>query len=86
MIKTCAVPAAGGGAQQEMAEPERLKMFFSPRFGIDLGTANTVVCRPGRRIVLNEPSVMAVRVNGHSGPRSGSGTRRASWSAAHRSD
>jgi rod shape-determining protein MreB len=68
MIETCAVPAAGGGAQQEMAEPERLKMFFSPRFGIDLGTANTVVCRPGRRIVLNEPSVMAVRVNGHSGP------------------
>ncbi len=36
--------------------------------GIDLGTANTVVCRPGRGIVLDEPSVMVVR--------SGSDTKR----------
>jgi rod shape-determining protein MreB len=33
-------------------------------FGIDLGTANTVVCHPGRGIVLNEPSVMVVRSEG----------------------
>lgn len=41
--------------------------MFSARFGIDLGTANTVVCKPGRKIILNEPSVMAVRANGHGG-------------------
>jgi rod shape-determining protein MreB len=29
-------------------------------FGIDLGTANTVVCHPVRGVVLNEPSVMVV--------------------------
>jgi rod shape-determining protein MreB len=66
MIEADAVPRGGG--LQEKAGPRALQMFFSSRFGIDLGTANTVVCRPGRRIVLNEPSVMAVRVNGHSGP------------------
>jgi rod shape-determining protein MreB len=33
-------------------------------FGIDLGTANTVVCHPRRGIVLNEPSVMLVSTNG----------------------
>ena len=37
-------------------------------FGIDLGTANTVVCHPLRGVVLNEPSVMAMRVNGHVDP------------------
>lgn len=30
-------------------------------FGIDLGTANTVVCHPRRGVVLDEPSVMVVR-------------------------
>jgi rod shape-determining protein MreB len=39
-------------------------------FGIDLGTANTVVCHPRRGVVLNEPSVMVVRAEGkeHSRP------------------
>ena len=32
-------------------------------FGIDLGTANTVVCHPRRGVVLDEPSVMVVRVS-----------------------
>jgi len=32
----------------------------SMNLGIDLGTANTVVCRPPNRIVLDEPSVMVV--------------------------
>jgi rod shape-determining protein MreB len=31
-------------------------------WGIDLGTANTVVCHPRLGVVLNEPSVMVVRV------------------------
>ncbi len=34
--------------------------FFSTKLGIDLGTANTLVFVPGRGIVLNEPSVVAV--------------------------
>jgi rod shape-determining protein MreB len=38
-------------------------------FGIDLGTANTVVCHPRRGIVLNEPSVMVVRAEGKARPR-----------------
>ncbi len=34
--------------------------FFSPKLGIDLGTANTLVFVPEKGIVLNEPSVVAV--------------------------
>src|SRR4051812_37178863 len=34
--------------------------FFSKKVGIDLGTANTLVFLPGRGIILNEPSVVAV--------------------------
>ncbi len=35
--------------------------MFSLDMGIDLGTCNTLVCVKGRGIVLNEPSVVAVR-------------------------
>jgi len=34
--------------------------YFTPKLGIDLGTANTLVFVPGRGVVLNEPSVVAV--------------------------
>lgn len=34
--------------------------FMTSKLGIDLGTANTLVYVPGRGIVLNEPSVVAV--------------------------
>lgn len=34
--------------------------FFSPRIGIDLGTTNVLVFVPGKGVVLNEPSVVAV--------------------------
>lgn len=34
--------------------------FFTSKLGIDLGTANTLVFVPGKGIVLNEPSVVAV--------------------------
>lgn len=37
--------------------------FFSKKLGIDLGTANTLVYVPGKEIVLNEPSVVAVSVH-----------------------
>src|SRR5664280_931136 len=35
--------------------------LFSIDMGIDLGTCNTLVCVRGQGIVLNEPSVVAVR-------------------------
>lgn len=34
--------------------------IFSQKLGIDLGTANTLVYLPGKGVVLNEPSVVAV--------------------------
>src|SRR3989344_5187587 len=34
--------------------------FLSPKLGIDLGTTNVRVYLPGRGVVLNEPSVVAV--------------------------
>jgi len=34
--------------------------IFSRKLGIDLGTANTLVFLPGKGVVLNEPSVVAV--------------------------
>ncbi|MEK7589907.1 MAG: rod shape-determining protein [Patescibacteria group bacterium] len=36
--------------------------FFSPKLGIDLGTTYTLVFVPGKGVVLNEPSVVAVSV------------------------
>ena len=39
--------------------------FFSPKLGIDLGTTNTLVFVPGRGIVLNEPSVVAIANDVH---------------------
>ena len=35
--------------------------WLSKDLGIDLGTANTLVCARGEGIVLSEPSVVAVR-------------------------
>jgi rod shape-determining protein MreB len=40
--------------------------FFSPKLGIDLGTTSTLVFVPGKGIVLNEPSVVAVSQNDRS--------------------
>ena len=40
---------------------ESLLGWFSVDMGIDLGTCNTLVCARGEGIVLNEPSVVAVR-------------------------
>src|SRR3989344_4305656 len=37
-------------------------MFFIRKLGIDLGTANVLVCAPKKGIILNEPSVVAVSV------------------------
>lgn len=40
--------------------------YFSPKLGIDLGTTTTLVFAPGRGVVLNEPSVVAVGPDGKS--------------------
>lgn len=37
--------------------------IFNRRIGIDLGTANTLVHLPGRGVVINEPSVVAISVS-----------------------
>jgi rod shape-determining protein MreB and related proteins len=40
--------------------------FFSKKLGIDLGTVNTLVFVPGKGVVLNEPSVVAVLLEDNS--------------------
>ena len=44
--------------------------WFSNDLAIDLGTANTLVYVRGNGIVLDEPSVVAVRRNGRGANRS----------------
>ena len=39
--------------------------FLSPKLGIDLGTTNVLVFLPGKGVVLNEPSVVAVSKTGN---------------------
>lgn len=39
--------------------------IFSRKLGIDLGTANTLVFVPGKGVILNEPSVVAVSEQGN---------------------
>src|SRR5258708_36784144 len=40
---------------------DRLLGMISKDLGIDLGTANTLVCARGEGIILSEPSVVAVK-------------------------
>ncbi|MEW8048417.1 MAG: rod shape-determining protein, partial [Candidatus Thiodiazotropha sp.] len=39
----------------------RIRGIFSNDLSIDLGTANTLIYARGQGIVLNEPSVVAIR-------------------------
>ncbi|MCB1902529.1 MAG: rod shape-determining protein, partial [Gammaproteobacteria bacterium] len=39
----------------------RLRGFFSNDLAIDLGTANTLIYARGQGVVLDEPSVVAIR-------------------------
>ena len=41
-----------------------LRKYFSTDLAIDLGTANTLIYVRGKGIVLNEPSVVAIRQEG----------------------
>ncbi|MBL39362.1 MAG: rod shape-determining protein [Xanthomonadales bacterium] len=50
---------------------KRLRGIFSNDLSIDLGTANTLIFVRGQGIVLNEPSVVAIRMDrGPGGPQS----------------
>jgi len=40
---------------------KRIRGFFSNDLSIDLGTANTLIYIPGQGIVLNEPSIVAIK-------------------------
>jgi rod shape-determining protein MreB len=40
---------------------EKIRGLFSNDLSIDLGTANTLIYMPGQGIVLNEPSVVAIK-------------------------
>ncbi len=46
-----------------------LNGYFSNELAIDLGTANTLIYLRGKGIVLNEPSVVAIRQEGGAGGR-----------------
>ena len=41
-----------------------LRSYFSNDLAIDLGTANTLIYMRGKGIVLDEPSVVAIRTEG----------------------
>ncbi|WP_201258124.1 rod shape-determining protein, partial [Piscirickettsia litoralis] len=49
---------------------KKLRGFFSSDLSIDLGTANTLIYARGQGIVLNEPSVVAIRQDGGHGQKS----------------
>ncbi|MEW6039709.1 MAG: rod shape-determining protein [Pseudomonadota bacterium] len=49
---------------------KRLRGFFSNDLSIDLGTANTLIYIRGQGIVLNEPSVVAIREDKNRGAKS----------------
>ena len=44
---------------------KKLRSFFSSDLSIDLGTANTLIYMRDKGVVLNEPSVVAIRIQGH---------------------
>jgi rod shape-determining protein MreB len=58
-----ALPAANapGRTESPLVLFDKFLRFFSVDMGIDLGTCNTLVCVRGEGIVLNEPSVVAVK-------------------------
>jgi rod shape-determining protein MreB and related proteins len=47
----------------------KLRGLFSKDISVDLGTANTLIYVRGEGIVLNEPSVVAIRHDGSNGQR-----------------
>ncbi len=46
-----------------------LSSYFNEDLAIDLGTANTLIFMRGKGVVLDEPSVVAIRQDGGSNGR-----------------
>ena len=46
---------------------KKIRSMFSNDLSIDLGTANTLVYVKNKGIVLNEPSVVAVKIDSNGG-------------------
>src|SRR5262249_37745488 len=47
--------------RQRMLMQRALAVLFPSELAVDLGTANTLVYVPGRGVVVNEPSIVALR-------------------------
>lgn len=47
---------------QRVSTRRRIGQLFTRDFAVDLGTANTLIYEKGRGIILNEPSVVAIRI------------------------
>jgi rod shape-determining protein MreB len=60
---------------------DNILSWFSVDMGIDLGTCNTLVCVRGEGIVLNEPSVVAVRKGTNSVLTQPDGSLAVGWAA-----
>src|SRR5687768_14805082 len=60
---------------------DRVIGWFSVDMGIDLGTCNTLVCVRGEGIVLNEPSVVAVRKGTNNVLQQPDGSYAVGWAA-----
>jgi len=58
------------GAKRASMLPKRLRGLFSTDLSIDLGTANTLIYSRGQGIVLDEPSVVAIRTEAARGAKS----------------
>lgn len=44
---------------------KKIRGIFSSDLSIDLGTANTLICVRDKGVVLDEPSVVAIRTRGN---------------------
>lgn len=62
---------------------KKLRGMFSSDLSIDLGTANTLIYVRERGIVLNEPSVVAIRTHGNQKVSLPSAPRLRACSAVH---
>ena len=64
MVKLAGSRASPRGPSPLPRTPQmfkKLRGYFSNDLSIDLGTANTLIYVRGKGIVLNEPSVVAIR-------------------------
>jgi rod shape-determining protein MreB len=61
-------PAYGARSARELSRVSGVNRAFSDDIAIDLGTANTLVYVVGRGIIIDEPSVVAVKTRSNGAP------------------